>query len=488
MTRKLVAKLVGKYAAATAAILVLAAFTVNAQTTVFTFQGKLKENSLSANGTYEMRFALFDSLSNGNQSGSLISISNVSVVDGIFTVELDFGLTAFSGAGRFLEIEVRAAGNAAPLTRLSPRQPVTSAPYAVRSLNAQNADQAANAENSQQLGGVDADHYVLTNDGRLSDTRDPNAGSGFYIQNRTTQQAAANFNIAGNGIVSGVLSGATINAATQFNFGNNRILAAGGTDNLFVGVDSGTNNTGFSNTFAGRGAGRLNTSANFNSFFGHLAGGANTTGGSNTFIGRNAGAANTTGSSNTAVGSGANVSAGNFIFATAVGAGAMATESNSVVLGRGNDVVIVPGDLNVKGSISVTDGVVTMILPNQGTTPLCSVGLPNSLFFTLARCSSSLRYKNNVETFTAGLQLLERLRPVTYNWKINGTSDIGFIAEEVAGVEPLLATYNEDGQVEGVKYGQITTVLVNAVKEQQKQIGALKQIVCKEHPQAKACN
>ncbi len=56
--------------------------------------------------------------------------------------------------------------------------------------------------------------------------------------------------------------------------------------------------------------------------------------------------------------------------------------------------------------------------------------------------------------------------------------DVGFVAEEVNSVEPLLSTYNKEGKIEGVKYAQITTALVNAVKEQQTQIEA-QQTVCK---------
>ena len=48
--------------------------------------------------------------------------------------------------------------------------------------------------------------------------------------------------------------------------------------------------------------------------------------------------------------------------------------------------------------------------------------------------------------------------------------DVGFAAEEVEKVEPLLASYSDKGEVEGVKYAQVTTVLVNAVNEQQTQI------------------
>ena len=63
--------------------------------------------------------------------------------------------------------------------------------------------------------------------------------------------------------------------------------------------------------------------------------------------------------------------------------------------------------------------------------------------------------------------------------------DVGFAAEEVECVEPLLVTYNPKGEIEGVKYGQLTTVLVNAVKEQQAQIeNQQKQIGEQEHQTA----
>ena len=59
---------------------------------------------------------------------------------------------------------------------------------------------------------------------------------------------------------------------------------------------------------------------------------------------------------------------------------------------------------------------------------------------------------------------------MTYTWKLNGQRDVGFIAEEVNEIEPLFTNYNEKGEIEGVRYDLITTVLVNAVKEQQEQI------------------
>ena len=44
--------------------------------------------------------------------------------------------------------------------------------------------------------------------------------------------------------------------------------------------------------------------------------------------------------------------------------------------------------------------------------------------------------------------------------------DIGLGAEEVEKVEPLLTFRNDKGEIEGVKYNQLSAVFINAIKEQ----------------------
>src|SRR6266498_1307925 len=87
--------------------------TALAQTTAFTYQGKLTDGANPANGVYDMQFKLFDtaSVGTGVQQGPTITNPSVSVAVGIFSVQLDFGAGAFSGPPRFLEIGVRIAGS-----------------------------------------------------------------------------------------------------------------------------------------------------------------------------------------------------------------------------------------------------------------------------------------------------------------------------------------------------------------------------------------
>lgn len=117
----------------------------------------------------------------------------------------------------------------------------------------------------------------------------------------------------------------------------------------------------------------------------------------------------------------------------------------------------------------------------NGTESVC-LQAPNPNFPErfLGQCSSSRRFKDNIQDYLGGLDLLRRLRPVSFNWKMNGAADIGFVAEEVTEVEPLLNNFNSNGEIQGVKYGQVTTILVNSVKEQQTQIEELRERIRKQ--------
>src|SRR5438067_190764 len=282
--------------------LIAAASATVAQTSSFTYQGRLTDGGTAANGNYDLQFALFDSLSGGAQVGSTQTISTVAVSNGVFTVSLNFGANAFPGANRFLEISARPTGGS--FTLLTPRQQVTSTPYAIRSANASSADTATNATNATnaatatnatQLGGVAASQYVQTNDSRLSDARTPTPGSSNYIQNASAQQSSSNFNISGNGAAGGTLTGNVVNATTQYNLNGGRILSNAGSQNLFAGVGAGAaNTTGGANAFFGASAGFANTTGVGNAFFGTAAGVANTSGAFNTFVGIGTGPSNIT--------------------------------------------------------------------------------------------------------------------------------------------------------------------------------------------------
>ena len=248
-----------------------------------------------------------------------------------------------------------------------------------------------------------------------------------------------------------------------------------GTNNAFFGVQSGlSNQSGADNVFFGRDAGRDNISGNGNAFFGRNSG-LLTRSDNNTFIGLNAGNTNFAGSSNTVIGANADVASAALDFATAIGAGAVVDTSNTVLLGRATDSVVAAGnfkakkDLSVDLDLRVQSNIYLTDPPLNGNITLCRDSFPDGSIL-IARCVSSIRFKQNVENYSPGLSLIKQLRPVSFNWKRNGAPDLGFVAEEVASVEPLLTTTGKNGEVEGVKYDRISAVLVNAIKDQQIQI------------------
>ena len=180
------------------------------------------------------------------------------------------------------------------------------------------------------------------------------------------------------------------------------------------------------------------------------------------------------------VGADANVGANNLQFATAIGANAVVSQSNTIALRRANGA----------------DKVQIFGLGSAGSTQLC-----RNAANEIATCSSSRRYKTNINDFRTGLSVVNRLRPVTFNWTAENKPDLGLVAEEVAEADENLVIRNEKGEVEGVKYDRVGVVLINAVKEQQEQIAAqakqienqkrqieiLKQLVCSQNAGAAVC-
>ena len=116
------------------AVLAIVTPALEAQLTTFTYQGQLTDADQPANGSYDFQFGLASAATGAlvplGSDPNPIAVTPVTVTDGVFTVEIDFGANAFIGAERWLEISVRPAGSADPYTTLSPRQRINATPYA----------------------------------------------------------------------------------------------------------------------------------------------------------------------------------------------------------------------------------------------------------------------------------------------------------------------------------------------------------------------
>ncbi len=108
----------------------------------------------------------------------------------------------------------------------------------------------------------------------------------------------------------------------------------------------------------------------------------------------------------------------------------------------------VNGNVNVSGSVTSTGG-----------------------FFY-----SDERLKKNIHPIDRALDKVEHLSGVSFAWKKDGKKDIGVVAQNVEKVLPELVGTGKDG-MKTVKYGNIVAVLIEAVKEQQKEIEDLKKKV-----------
>ena len=98
----------------------------------FTYQGNLELNGSTVSDSCDFEFTLWDDSGNptiGNMIGSAID-QTLTVTEGLFTTELDFGVLPFNGDARWLEIAV-ACPSGGLFTTLSPRQPLTAIPYAL---------------------------------------------------------------------------------------------------------------------------------------------------------------------------------------------------------------------------------------------------------------------------------------------------------------------------------------------------------------------
>jgi trimeric autotransporter adhesin len=126
-------------------LLSLHLYSVFAQGTAFTYQGRLNNNGNPTTGSYDLKFSLFNTNVTGATITGPVTNSATSVSNGLFTATIDFGAGVFS-ANTWLEIAVRPHGNGT-FNTLTPRQPITPAPDAITAENVADAFTVQNNTN-----------------------------------------------------------------------------------------------------------------------------------------------------------------------------------------------------------------------------------------------------------------------------------------------------------------------------------------------------
>jgi hypothetical protein len=214
-----------------------------------TYQGRFMDGGEVADGSYDIRFILFDADAGGAQVGTTVEKDNINVVDGLFTTTLDFGAAAWSGDARWLEIAVRPGSSTGNYTVLNPRQPVTAVPYALHALTA-----GGFAVPFTATGDDDVDELLsLTQNGNAegvvvtraaTDTVGPavlanNAGAGAAVRGASTHASGIGGAFSGTTAVQ-LTGGVSVTGANPASFtvvadvDTNTCDYAGGTDNAVI--------------------------------------------------------------------------------------------------------------------------------------------------------------------------------------------------------------------------------------------------------------
>jgi hypothetical protein len=285
--------------------------------------------------------------------------------------------------------------------------------------------------------------------------------------------------------------------------------ATSATRNVFVGFESGHGNTdGPNNVFVGYQSGRGNTTGDRNIGIGDQAyyaadtendnvgigkdaiGGSVAGGEKNTCVGNYTGDAITSGDENTLIGyfAGSSITTGanNTLIGRNAGAGDLVTGSNNICIGSGSDVAA--GDQSNGIALGPVDAAGSDFTFGNRVLGTVTCDYDTDANFSH---SSDIRLKRNIQSSTIGLDFINELRPITYQWKPNneiptdmmGYSETnvkntekvihGFIAQEVKEAIDKHGDVNfsgwqldkADGKTQRIKKEMFIMPLVKAIQE-----------------------
>jgi len=384
------------------------------------------------------------------------------------------------------------------LTNKTLTSPVLTTP-SISNINAKADILVGTADNTLGILSVGTNGQVLTADSTVSPSglkwATPSGGSPFaadIVVNSLTVgkgggSIATNTALGINALVGnstgvsvtaiGCQSLAANTANYQTAVGSNSLAAnTSGSENVAVGFDSLKTQTGANfNTAVGNSAGKVITSSS-NTAIGHQALLTATTG-TNTAVGKNAGFSIVTGDGVTAVGKEClrSVTGGNN---TAIGNEAgynLTTGTNNIIIGHNAQAAA------VSSVDSVTFG-------NAGISAIrCQTTTISGL--------SDVRDKKDIEPLAVGLDFINTLKPVTFNWNMRPTMDrdgnevqgakidvpdTGFIAQDLVAAEDgidfasyLKLTLRDNPDKLEATPGRLIPILVKAIQDLSAKVAAL---------------
>jgi hypothetical protein len=114
----------------------------------------------------------------------------------------------------------------------------------------------------------------------------------------------------------------------------------------------------------------------------------------------------------------------------------------------------------------------TLSTSNTSSSKLSYVPSTGTLTTVDLNTTSDIKFKDSIQTIDSALEMINRINGVSFNWKETGKKSYGVIAQQLQEVLPELVSQEERGL--SVSYLPIIAILIEAIKEQQKQINDLK--------------
>jgi hypothetical protein len=113
------------------------------------------------------------------------------------------------------------------------------------------------------------------------------------------------------------------------------------------------------------------------------------------------------------------------------------------------------------------------------TNPSTALDVNGTITCVDINSTSDINFKENIQTFTNALDIIQEIRGVRFEWKKDHKPSIGVVAQEIEKVLPELVTLSDP---KTVNYNGMIGVMIEAIKEQQEQINIMKnQIECLEN-------
>jgi len=493
------------------------------------YQGMLTDDlGNPLNGSYDLIFRIYDDTTGGNLEWSETH-NGVLLEDGLFNVALGTTAALDLTFDRSYWLEVEVAGEI--LSRLR----ITSAGYAFR---AQRADTASYALSAPGGSGSEywtlritdtADTTIITR-GRWGIARSGNVLYGNADSTHVNLGVACTTGVAGNDHTYCTVGGgfgnsaedyhATVGGGRQNKATNFRTTVAGGgwniADNTGAAVGGGDNNVA-SGMRATVGGGEDNTAGqshvtigggenNSSTWpYGTISGGSwNVADGTGATVA--GGASNSVTGSYGAIGGGQHNSATHWYSTVSGGEHNCASGQFAAVGGGAMDTAAAFGSFVAGCAVRATSSAEYTFAFGSNFTP----STPNAVIFSHAENEtkvgidtaspgniltvrmgsatnpvadawsvySSKRWKTNIQPISDPIEKVQKLEGVYFDWTTDGKRDLGMIAEEVGKVIPEVVAYEENGiDAQSLDYARLVALLVEAIKEQQREIELLKAAV-----------